>query len=407
MKRSAHASVSPLHPLSLACLTLVAAGAFSCSGEGGGEAGAAEATVEIEWHNPELKRAKKSEGTTLYGQFVGPRTWWWPTGEVQKKGQYDDQGREAGEWQEYFTTGFVTAKYQYEEGVLEGPYLGWHPNGNERVKGRYEAGKKSGEWLSWHENGELMEKGTYRAGAKVGVHEGFSFSGKLVARGEYSDSGEGVSLAMWYEDGSDAHVVPFVAGKRHGTERFWWDNGQTRYEKVWENGAQIGEGRHWHADGSRHLLTSWDSGRLSGVVREWHPNGQLGMMVAYEGGARTGILRQWFPDGQPKSVGAVDGELSEGLQQFWWPSGKRKLFGVAKNGLREGPWAFWDEAGVLQSDLSGIYAADQRTGALDDAGIAMATQLSSDTSPQPLGADAEALIDPADQYDEKGEPLGG
>ena len=58
MKRSAHASVSPFHPLSLACLTLVAAGAFSCSGEGGGEAGAAEATVEIEWHNPELKRAK-------------------------------------------------------------------------------------------------------------------------------------------------------------------------------------------------------------------------------------------------------------------------------------------------------------------------------------------------------------
>ena len=119
------------------------------------------------------------------------------------------------------------------------------------------------------------------------------------------------------------------------------------------------------------------------------------------------MARNWYEDGQLERMTVVEGERESGLHQSWWPSGQRKQVGQAVNGLREGPWVFWDEAGALLTDLSGVYAADQRAGALDEAGLAMAAQLSSDTSPQPLGADSEALIDPADQYDEKGEPLGG
>ena len=444
MKRSAHASTTlpradpsraGLSPAGFlraglwAGLALSAAALSSCSGDK--EAPTTEASVTTEWHDPQSKQAKKSEGTTLYGQFVGPRTWWYKTGAIQKRGQYDDQGRETGEWVEFHNNDLEAARYQYAEGAMTGPYLAWFANGDKKEEGVYAAGVKSGEWrgwhegskdafkgsfvegrpaglhVSWHSNGEVFETGEYLDGLPVGLHQGLSPSGQKIATGEYSATGQPLGLSRWYEDGSEAHVLPFVAGKPHGTERTWWENGQPRYEKTWENGAQIGEGRHWHSDGGRHLLTNWEAGRLSGVVREWHPNGRLSVMVAHEAGARTGVLRQWFDDGTPSVISVVEGELSNGLQQQWWPGGKRKQIGVSKNGLREGPWAIWDQSGALVPELSGVYAADRRTGGLDEAGLAQAAAWAADTSPQPVSAGEVAVVDPLDQYDAQGDPLDG
>jgi antitoxin component YwqK of YwqJK toxin-antitoxin module len=429
MKRSAHASVSLLRAGAWAGLALTGALLSSCSG--GEEAVPAAGTVVVEWHDPQFKRAKKSEGTTLYGQYVGPRTWWYKSGKVEKKGQYDEQGRETGEWVEFHNNDLEAARYQYAEGAMTGPYLAWFANGDKKEEGAHVSGEKSGEWLRWHEgtkeafkgsfaegrpvgvhvswhaNGEVFETGEYVDGAPVGLHQGFSPSGQLVGSGEYSATGQALALSMWHEDGSDAHVVPFVAGKPHGTERMWWENGQLRYEKTWENGAQIGEGRHWHSDGARHLVTNWEAGRLSGVVREWHPNGRLAVMVAHDAGSRTGVLRRWYADGAPSVIGVVEGELSNGLQQQWWPGGSRKQIGVSKDGLREGPWAVWDESGALVAELSGVYAADRRVSGLDEAGLAQAAAWAADTSPQPAATGGVALVDPLEQYDVEGEPLDG
>jgi antitoxin component YwqK of YwqJK toxin-antitoxin module len=154
------------------------------------------------------------------------------------------------------------------------------------------------------------------------------------------------------------------------------------------------------------MVMNWEAGRPRDVVRIWHPNGHLQMLVAYVDGVEAGVARNWYEDGQLERMTVVEGERESGLHQSWWPGGQRKQVGQAVNGLREGPWFVWDEAGALVPDLSGIYAADRRVEALDEAAIERAAALAAAPAALPVEPEdaPEPTLDPLRRFDERGEP---
>ena len=123
---------------------------------GGGDdpsATTASGTPRLENWDPETKQLIKSRGTDLYGQFIGEREWFHRNQTLAKKGQYDNQGREIGEWMEYHQIGSPAARYAYVDGALEGDLGRWPPTCAEAVRCRFEQGKQVGPWTALYASG--------------------------------------------------------------------------------------------------------------------------------------------------------------------------------------------------------------------------------------------------------------
>ena len=56
--------------------------------------------------------------------------------------------------------------------------------------------------------------------------------------------------------------------------------------------------------------------------------------------------------------------VSDGEAKSWHENGKIKAMGKLVDGKREGPWQCWKEDGARDDEQSGVYHADEKTGAL-------------------------------------------
>ena len=48
------------------------------------------------------------------------------------------------------------------EGVREGPYRAWHPDGTKSVVGQYLGGQRDGDWAEWYQNGQRKNESVCR-----------------------------------------------------------------------------------------------------------------------------------------------------------------------------------------------------------------------------------------------------
>jgi hypothetical protein len=55
----------------------------------------------------------------------------------------------------------------FVDGVLQGEFQAWHPDGKSWLTGRYEEGKLAGHWQQWSETGSKVADGEYREGRLI------------------------------------------------------------------------------------------------------------------------------------------------------------------------------------------------------------------------------------------------
>jgi hypothetical protein len=88
----------------------------------------------------------------------------------------DDLTKTDGLWHKKFTdvpfTGKVdegTARGEIKNGIFEGPWVGYWPNGRVEFKGTFKNGLFEGPWVWYSEDGTKWEplSGTYRNGEKI------------------------------------------------------------------------------------------------------------------------------------------------------------------------------------------------------------------------------------------------
>lgn len=157
---SARRGASRLLAGALLALSLAACSGSDPAPEGSGATAAKEA---IEWYDPDSKLLRKSEGKKLFGQWVGPRTWWHQNQTIAREGQYDDQGRKTGLFVDYHETGDKKSETTFVEDLAEGPFVEWHPSGEKIGEGLFARGEKVGEWKAWYPDGSKRKTEIGRA----------------------------------------------------------------------------------------------------------------------------------------------------------------------------------------------------------------------------------------------------
>ena len=107
-----------------------------------------------------LPKADKPFTGSVYAYFSDGKT-------VYLKSDFVD-GKQHGEYVEYFQDGQISYKYNFKDGIEDGEWVWYNKNGSVQKKENYKDGQLHGEWITYFDNGQIRVKGQYENGEEVG-----------------------------------------------------------------------------------------------------------------------------------------------------------------------------------------------------------------------------------------------
>jgi antitoxin component YwqK of YwqJK toxin-antitoxin module len=107
------------------------------------------------------------------------------------------------------------------------------------------------------------------------------------------------------------------------------------------------------------------------VWKEWYPGGTVSKEGKFVDGKHDGTWTHWYESGRVQESGNFKLGVPDGPFETRSPTGVLLSSGSYVAGKREGPWKFLNEDGTPDTQKSGVYAADLRTGDLPAAAPAV------------------------------------
>lgn len=228
-----------------------------------------------------------TEETWVDGVRHGAFEHWFPSGAVERQGQYVH-----GAWSGLVTTWWESGEKRYATtyrgGMANGPHEAWDPEGRLDAKGRFEFGRRVGPWLGWVDPNPLV---LFFGGGHVRTRTSVTFEGD-VAQGpmlqHYSDMETGGPIAGqgFLRDGFD-----------EGDFTLYWRSGEPLVEGVFEGGAAQGPWQSFYEDGAERATWPFARGLLHGPFLERHDNGQKKREGAYADDRRVGTWTTYDASG--------------------------------------------------------------------------------------------------------------
>ena len=102
-------------------------------------------------------------------------------------------------------SGYVRGLAQCKDGKPEGPFVGWHENGQKQSEGTFKNGGYDGPYTDWHENGQKQSEGRVKNGKEDGLWTEWHENGQKKSEGIYKD-GEEVSAKYWNSKGEEVET---------------------------------------------------------------------------------------------------------------------------------------------------------------------------------------------------------
>ena len=100
-------------------------------------------------------------------------------------------GLKNGLYQEWYPDGKPKSKGKYLNHTQVGDWTYWHENGQKKSEGNYKTGKRDGSYTEWYKNGQINVEKTYKDGKLNGIVRLFSEEGRITDQFLFKD---GISL---------------------------------------------------------------------------------------------------------------------------------------------------------------------------------------------------------------------
>lgn len=109
-----------------------------------------------------------NQGAFVEGLKDGP--WLHISGDYREEGEYA-LGERTGEWTEYYiSTGNISFKGSYSDGIPIDKHTWYYPNGVHMLEGKYEAGVRTGDWKRFNEQALEILTITYEDGNEIRIN---------------------------------------------------------------------------------------------------------------------------------------------------------------------------------------------------------------------------------------------
>jgi uncharacterized protein len=203
-------------------------------------------------------------------------------GKMLREGIMDEQGREQGQWKEYYESGHLRSIGNYVDGRREGEWKFSFENDSMEQVGTYEKGKPNGPWKWYYPNGTLRREETYSSGKENGNMKEYDQEGSVIAEGNYV---EGKQDGPWkFSNGEYVAEGNFVDGKEDGVWKQFYRDGKIAFEGEYVEGQESGEHKYYYPNGRLSESRNYRLGVADKLWKKFDPGGAPVLQVTYQNG---------------------------------------------------------------------------------------------------------------------------
>lgn len=146
----------------------------------------------------------------------------------------------------YNDTGKLRVSANYKNGVLEGEFKAYYPNGNLQGEVNYINGEMNGEFKEYHENKKIRLSGSYKNSLQEGEWKSYLEDGTLESLINYKDGELHGIKEDYYPNGNVWTRQEFKNNDLDGVYEVYYENGNPQLKAKIKNGQTIEEQRFNH-----------------------------------------------------------------------------------------------------------------------------------------------------------------
>ena len=141
------------------------------------------------------------------------------TGKLRVSANYKN-GVLEGEFKAYYPNGNLQGEVNYVNGEMNGEFKEYHENKKIRLSGSYKNSLQEGEWKSYLEDGTLESIINYKAGELHGIKEDYYKNGNVWTRQEFKNNDLDGVYEVYYENGNPQLKAKIKNGQTIEEKRF-------------------------------------------------------------------------------------------------------------------------------------------------------------------------------------------
>ena len=146
----------------------------------------------------------------------------------------------------YNDTGKLRVSANYKNGVLEGEFKAYYPNGNLQGEVNYVNGEMNGDFKEYHENKKIRLSGSYKNSLQEGEWKSYLEDGTLESIINYKDGELHGIKEDYYKNGNVWTRQEFKNNDLDGVYEVYYENGNLQLKAKIKNGQTIEEQRFNH-----------------------------------------------------------------------------------------------------------------------------------------------------------------
>ena len=300
----------------------------------------------------------------------------------EKINQTDENGVKQGIWKEFYPDGTVKKDVRYKDGVIDGYEKTYDKKGDLAEMKKYSFGKevknapelaKPDIFKAYFEDGNVRYEGLYLDGMPIGTHYKFHLSKRCDSVRVYNDSNETYKMqykcfnlsvadsAFVYQEGYLIERGPVDSLRRR--QKTWMEyniTGEFRAKGPFVDDKRIGSWEFFYPNGKIEQKGKYDKkGRAQGEWVLYYDNGNILRRENYQNDKREGLLEEFTDDGKLITKGEYLDDQKEG--DWFYELANYKEYGVYRNGLPDSIWKAYYvhenklrfEGGFLNGDPNG------------------------------------------------------
>ena len=159
---------------------------------------------------------------------------------------FKDGERDGVTEQFYNDTGKLRVSANYKNGVLEGEFKAYYPNGNLQGEVNYVNGEMNGDFKEYHENKKIRVSGSYKNSLQEGEWRSYLEDGILESIINYKDGELHGIKEDYYKNGNIWTRQEFKNNDLDGVYEVYYENGNPQLKAKIKNGQTIEEQRFNH-----------------------------------------------------------------------------------------------------------------------------------------------------------------
>jgi antitoxin component YwqK of YwqJK toxin-antitoxin module len=187
------------------------------------------------------------------------------------------------------------------QGLKQGYWKKFYPNGNKMYVGYFKNNKPAGELHRYYETGKIQAIMNFSADGVSSRVSLFYDNGGLSATGKYFQT---LKDSTWnyysYYTGKLVSEEHYTKGMKTGIQKTFYENGKPSEETEYQNDMKQGIWNQYFDDGTLKMKTSNNFNMVNGRYTFYYPNNVMQMVGTFVDNKRNGLWIFYTDDGKEK-----------------------------------------------------------------------------------------------------------